>query len=130
MQAVFYNKLTNVLFDLRRVRSYETIAVYLTSYGNSVIHNFFVVFLYCRPGSVFVNFTLEFKSGTDSPLKELEQGISGGKLGNFLVVPNSLSLAGEGTVWHYLLWCCVHIEVHCGLFVCYQVQDHNLYYCI
>ena len=47
-------------------------------------------------GSVFVNFTLRFNSMTNSPLKELEEGISDGRLGDYPVVPNSLSLAGEG----------------------------------
>jgi hypothetical protein len=33
---------------------------------------------------------------TNSPLKELEEGISDGRLGDYPVVPNSLSLLGEG----------------------------------
>ena len=48
-----------------------------------------------------VNFTLKFNSATDSPLKELRQGISDGKLGDFPVIPNSLRVAGEGMVFNY-----------------------------
>ena len=56
---------------------------------------------------------MEFKSPTDSPLTELEQGTSTGKLGDYPVVPNSVGLQGEGMV--RLLWCSVEIEANCRL---------------
>ena len=61
------------------------------------------LFAHYRPGSVFVNFTIQFKSPTDSPLTELEQGIAGGNLGDFPVVPNSLGLLGEGNLIYFRL---------------------------
>ena len=53
-------------------------------------------FFPCREGSVFVNFTIEFRSVTGFPLAELQQHTSDGKLGEFKVVENSLSLSSEG----------------------------------
>jgi hypothetical protein len=46
---------------------------------------------------------MEFKSPTDSPLTELQQGTSTGKLGDYAVVPNSVGLQGEGMVSPYMV---------------------------